>query len=134
MSALEVLQTYPTQQKNLLTALGAMNPENSNIITFKLDDYKRRLSHQLSFQIATKIAGKTIHRTVLDEGASTSVMSLSCWRAIGSLEVNFSPTTLEAFDGHGFQPYGLLPAIHVELGDKSVSIHIEVIDATTYIA
>ena len=49
MSALEVLQTCPTQWKNLLTALGAMDPENSNIITFKLDDFKMRLSHQLSF-------------------------------------------------------------------------------------
>ena len=78
MSAIEVLQTYPTQWKNLLTALGTMDPENSNIITFKLDDFKTRLSHQLAFKIAAKIARKTIRRTILDEGASTSVMSLSC--------------------------------------------------------
>ena len=56
-------------------------------------------------------------------------MSLSCWRAIGSPKINHSPTTLKAFDGCGFQPYGLLPAIHVELGGKSVSIHIEVVYA-----
>ena len=129
MSALEVLQTFPTQRKNLITSLGAMDPENSNIITFKLDDFKKRLSHQLAFQIATKMSGKTTRRTVLDEGASTSVMFLSCWRASGSLEINRSPTTLKDFDGRGFQPYGLLPTIHVELGGKSVSIHIEVIDA-----
>ena len=111
MSDLDVLQTYPNQRKNLLTALGAMDPENSDIITFKLDDFKMRLSHQLAFQISTKITGKTICYTILDEGASTSVMSLSCWRAIGSLEINCSPTTLEDFDGHDFQTYGLLPAL-----------------------
>ena len=105
-----------------------MDPRNSNIIPFKLDDFKTRLSHQLAFHIATKIARKTIHRTVLDKGASTSVMSLSCWRAIGSSKINRSPTTLNTFDGHGFQPYGLLPTIYVEVGGKSVSIHIEVID------
>ena len=99
-----------------------MDPENSNIITFKLDDYKMRLSHQLSFHIATKIARKNICRTILDEGYSTFVMSLSCWRAIGSLEINRSPTTLKAFDGCGFQPYGLLPAIHVRTGGQ-VSLH-----------
>ena len=49
MSALEVLQSFPTQRKKLLTALGAMDPKNSNIITFKLDDFKTRLSHQLAF-------------------------------------------------------------------------------------
>ena len=106
-----------------------MDLENSNVITFKLDDFKTQISHQLDFHISTKIVGKTIICTVLDEGASTLVMSLSCWRAIGSLEINRSPTTLKDFYGHGFQPYGLLPAIHVELGGKSVSIHIEVIDA-----
>ena len=74
------------------------------------------------------MTGKTIHHTILDEGASTSIMSLSYSRAIGSLEINYSPTTLKDFDGRGFQPYGLLPAIHVELGGNSVSIHIEVID------
>ena len=118
MSNLEVLQTCPTQWKNLLTTLGAMDPKNINIITFKLDDFKTIFSHQLAFQIATKIAGKTIHCTVLDEGASTSVMSLSCWKAIGSPEINHSPTTLKDFDVRGFQPYGLLPTIHVELGGK----------------
>ena len=49
MSTLEVLQTYPTQRKNLLSALGAIDLENSNIISFKLDDFKMRLSHQLAF-------------------------------------------------------------------------------------
>ena len=116
MSTLEVLQTCPTQRKNFVTALGAMDPENSNIITFKLDDFKRRLSHQLAFHIATKIDGNTIRRTVLDEGSSTLVMSLSCWRAIGSPEINHLPSTLKDFYGHGFQPYGLLPVIHVQLG------------------
>ena len=78
MLALEVLQTCPTQRKNLLTALGAMDPKNSNVVTFKLDDFKTRLSHQLDFQISTKIVGNTIRRTVLDKGASTSIVSLTC--------------------------------------------------------
>ena len=65
-----------------------MDPENSNIIAFKMDDFKTRLSHQLAFQLSTKVIGKHIQRTVLDEGASTSFMSLSCWRAIGSPKIN----------------------------------------------
>ena len=68
MSALEVLQTCPTQRNFFLTALRAMDPENSNIITFKLDDFKTRLSHQLAFQIATNIAGKTIRHTCFGRG------------------------------------------------------------------
>ena len=106
-----------------------MDPENSNIFAFKLDDFKLRVAYHLAFWLSTKFIGNTIHHTVLDEGDSTLVMSLCCWTAIGSLEINRSPTTLKCFDGRGFQPYGLLPLLQVELGGKLVSIHIEVIDA-----
>ena len=99
MSTLEVLQNCPTQRKTLLAALGAIEPTTFNHLMFSLDNFQTRLSHHLAFQINTSICGKNIHRTSLDEGASTSIMSLSCWRAIGSPEVRQSPTTLKAFDG-----------------------------------
>ena len=118
MLALEVLQTCPTHRKIFLTTLGAMDPENSNIIAFKLDDFKTRLSHQLDFKLSIRVTRNNIHHIVLDEAASTSVMSLSCWRVIGSPKINCSPTTLKTFDGHGFQPYGLLPSLQVEMGGK----------------
>ena len=129
MSSIEVLQMFPAQIRNLLSVLGAMDPKNSNVIAFKLDDFKSRLSHQLTFQLSTKVIGKKIHRTVLDEGTSTSFMSLFCWTAVGSPKINCSPLTLKAFDGRGFQPYGLLSSLLVEVGGKLVSIHVEVIDA-----
>ena len=66
---------------------------------------------------------------MLDEGASTSMLSLSCWKALGSLELVTSPTTLKAFDGLGFQPHGLISTLAVELGGKTVSIQVEAVDA-----
>ena len=68
--------------KNLLTALGALDPDNTNLIHFNVENYKYRLPHKLAFQIITKVVEKKFFRTVLDEGASTSVLSLSCWKAI----------------------------------------------------
>ena len=77
-----------------------------------------------------KVVGKKFFRTILDEGAnSTSVLSLSCWKAIGSPELVTSPMTLKAFDGRGFQPHGLISSLSVELGGKIVSIQVEVVDA-----
>ena len=102
MSALEVLQTCPTQRKNLLTALGSMDPKNSNVIAFKLYDFKSSLSHQLALKLSTKSIGKKVHISILDEGALTLVMSLSYWRAIGSPEINRSSTTLKVFDARSF--------------------------------
>lgn len=65
----------------------------------------------------------------MDEGAFTCFMSLSCWQAIGSSETIPSPTMLKAFDGHLFRPHGILPALPVELGGKTVSVEVEVVDA-----
>ena len=106
-----------------------MDLEHNNIIAFKLDDFKSMLSHQATFQLYTKFIMKIICRTILEEGSSTSFMSLCCWRSIVSPEINCSPMTLKAFDGHGFQPYGLLSSLQVKLGGKLVSIHVEVVDA-----
>ena len=99
MSTLEVLQSFPTQQNNLLPSLGDFDPENSTIITFNVENYKSRLSHQLTFQIATRVMGRNVHRTILGKGASAFVFSMSCWRDIGSPDLNKSPTTLKYFDG-----------------------------------
>ena len=96
---------FPTQRKKVLSFLGAMDEENSNVIAFKLDDLKSRTSHQLAFQLSMNVIGKKSHHTILDEGAQTLVMSLSYSRAIGSLEINRSPTKLKEFYALHFQPY-----------------------------
>jgi hypothetical protein len=99
MSALEVLQHYPSQHRTLLATISAFDPESSNNLTFNLDDHQPRLSHQLSFQINVVVHNQQIHRTILDEGASTCVMSLSYWKGLKSPTLNKSPMMLRAFDG-----------------------------------
>jgi hypothetical protein len=118
MSALEVLQTCPTQRKSLLSAIGAIDPSDSSLITFDLENHVPRLPHQIAFLIQVIIKGKTIHQTVIDEGASTCIMSVSCWKAIGSPPLNQSPNTLEAFDGRGSRPYGILTNFPITLEGK----------------
>jgi hypothetical protein len=66
---------------------------------------------------------------VVDEGASTCVMSLACWKAIGQPVLSLSPTLLIAFDGHSFRPHGIIPSFPVQLGGKTVCVEVEVIDA-----
>jgi len=36
---------------------------------------------------------------------------------------------LRAFDGHCFEPHGIIVAFPVELGGKTVSFEVEVVDA-----
>lgn len=100
MLALEVLQRCPSQQKSLLSAIGGIDPTNSNFICFDLENHVLCLPHQIAFLLKVIINEKTIHRTVINERASTCIMLTACWKAIGSPALNQSPNTLEAFDGH----------------------------------
>ena len=65
----------------------------------------------------------------MDEGDSTCVMLVACWKAIGSPMLISSPTMLKAFNGNTFRTYGNFPSFSVELGGMTVSIEVEVIDA-----
>ena len=129
MSTLEVLQSCPTQRKNLLTTLEALDLNNTNLIHFNIENYESRIPHKLAFQIIMKIIGKKFFRMVLYEGASTLVLSLSCWKCLGSPELVTSPTTLKAFDRWGFHPHGLISSLEVQLGGKTISIEVEVVDS-----
>jgi hypothetical protein len=129
MSALEVLQTCPAQRKALLKAIGGIDPTDTNLIVFDLEDHIPRLPPQLAFQIQVVVSDKNICRTVIDEGASTCVMSFACWKAIGSPSLNESQNTLKAFNGSGFKPYGVLPSLPITLEGKMVQVEVEVFDA-----
>jgi hypothetical protein len=128
MSTLEVLQHCPNQPRTMLLAIRAMDPEESNLITFNLDYFKEKFSHHLAFQIQVLVGGKNVHCTIFDEGASTCVMYFPCWRTLGSPTLTPSPTTLKVFDGHGFQPHKILQYFDVTLKGKIVSVDIKVFD------
>ena len=74
MYALKVLQTYPTQRKDLLSAIGGIDPQDSMLAIFDKEKYEPRLSHQIYFQVQVVSKGRPIHHTVIDEGASTCIM------------------------------------------------------------
>jgi hypothetical protein len=52
-------------------------------------------------------------------------MSLACWKWLKSHDLNQSPTMLQAFDGRGFRPHGLLQSLVFQLGGNTVSVHVE---------
>jgi hypothetical protein len=88
-----------------------------------------RLPPQLSFQIQVIVSDKNICRTVIDEDASTCVMSITCWKAISSPPLTESHNTLIAFNGSGFKPYDVLPSLPITLEGKTVNVEVEVFDA-----
>ena len=84
MSALEVLQSCPSQRKALLSALGVNDDNSSSVIKFETVGLQPRLPYYVSILIHVECLNKTVKCTVIDKGVTTSVMSLSCWKGLGS--------------------------------------------------
>jgi hypothetical protein len=94
-------------------ALGAIDPCGSKVIKFDVTDVKPRLPYHVAFQIHMGYSKYTNKRIVVDEGVATCVMSLVCWKSLGSPTLSQSPTMLIAFDGHSFHLHGILPTFLV---------------------
>jgi hypothetical protein len=62
--------------------------------------------------------GKDIFQNMVDEGTLTCIMSITCWRAIGSPKLETSATLLKSFDGHMFHPHTIITALPIDLGGK----------------
>jgi hypothetical protein len=60
MSALEVLQSFPSQRKSLLSTLGATETSNPGTIVFDPTDLKPRLPHHVAFQIVVAYTTKSL--------------------------------------------------------------------------
>ena len=72
--------------------------------------------------------GRPIHCTVIDEGASTCVMSQACWLNLGSPTLTVQSNSFKAFDGHTFLPKGYLASFPITLSGKTVTMDVEVIE------
>ena len=96
---------------------------------FNLSEVKIRLSYHVALSVDVIHGRKTIGRSIVDEGASTCVMSFSCSKALKSPNLVPSNTLLTAFNGRSFRPHGILPDFEIKLAGKVVSIEVEVIDA-----
>ena len=82
----------------------------------------------MSLLIHVECLNNTVKHTVIDEGASTSVMSLSCWKGLGSPNLSQYSTMLTPFYGRSFRPHGILLSLKLQLGGKIIVIEVEVVD------
>ena len=93
-------------------------------------DVKPHLTYHVALQIHVEYTKITIKCIVIDDGAATCVMSLTCWKAIGSPALSQSMTMLTDFDGRSFQPHEIIPTFLVQSGGKTVEVDVKVVDSS----
>jgi hypothetical protein len=109
--------------------LGAVDPADTQLITFDLDCGEPCLPTLIAFQIQVKIRNIIVHWCIIDEGASTCIISKYIWQKLGSPELIPSAITLRAYDRQPSSPEGIFQNVPIEIGGKTILIDIEVIDA-----
>ena len=113
----------------LLNAISSIDSTNASLLFFDTKNSEPHLPHTNALQISICSLGKNVHRMVLDEGASTYIMSLSCWHAPSSPMLTTSKTVRKAFGGHFLTPHGIVAAFLIELGGKIIIVEVEVVNA-----
>ena len=68
MSALEVLQSCPSQRKALLSTLGVNDDNYSSMIKFETVGLHPRFPYYVSLLIHVECLNMTVKHTVIDEG------------------------------------------------------------------
>ena len=106
----------------MLSSLGVNDDNSSSVIKFETVGLHPRLPYYVSLLIHVECLNKTVKRTVIDKGAAAFVMSLVCWKGLGSPELSKFATMLTTFDGRSFRPHNILPSLKVHLGGKTVTI------------
>ena len=85
------------------------------------------LPSYVPFQIVVEEIYSTIHQTVIDEGASISILSSTAWQGLGSPNLVPASSQLLAFNRNTSEPLRFLPQIPITLGGKTISINIMVL-------
>jgi hypothetical protein len=86
-----------------------------------------RLPSHIPFQITVQVCGRDVPQTLIDEGASISILSSIAWQALGCPQLAPVTQNLLAFNRRTSQPLGTLPQFPVTLGGKTVFIDVMVV-------
>jgi hypothetical protein len=103
-------------------------PPSNDAILFDWGVLTRlRLPSHIPFQITIQVHGRDVPQTLIDEGASVSILSSVSWYALGCPQLTLITQNLLAFNRRTSQPLGILPQFPITLGGKTIFIDVMVV-------
>lgn len=100
-------------------------PPSSSIVSFDWSHLTTSpLPSHVPFWVTVHAYNMALPGTVLDDGASVSLMPATSWQALGSPPLVPIALNLTAFDGGTSQPLGILPNFPITLRGKIIYIDI----------
>ena len=85
-----------------MVALRMVDSHPFTVIKFETHEFQPHLPYHVALLVHVECMNNTIKCMVIDEGITAYVMSLSCWKGLGSPGLSKYGTMLTAFDGRYF--------------------------------
>jgi hypothetical protein len=105
-------------------------PPSPRMVSFDWNDLvEPHLPSSTPFQIRVEVNSTNIYRCIMDEGASTSILSSLVWKVLGYLELVSSSHELLDFDKCPSEYVGVLPQLPISLGGKTALVDVIVVQA-----
>jgi hypothetical protein len=99
------------------------------MVSFDWNDLvEPRLPSFVPFQIRVEVNSTKNYRCIVDEGASTSILSFLVWKVLGYPKLVSSLHEFLAFDRHPSKYLGVLPQLPISLGGKTVIVDVIVVE------
>ena len=126
---MEVVEDAPSSVTPWEDHLGSMvAPPSSLVASFDWNRFAGfRLPSYVPFEITVQALGLVVPSTIIDEGASVSILSSTTWQAFGSPPLAPVTQNLLTFNRRTSQPLGILPRLPVTLGGKTVHMDVMVV-------
>ena len=103
-------------------------PPSHGIISFDWNGFTQPcLPFSNPFQIIVRLEPFIVYHSIVDEGASVTILSSDVWKALGYPELVSVTNQLVAFDRRHSEPLGVLPQLPISLGGKTVCIDVMVV-------
>ena len=115
-----------TQGVNFLVS--TVSPPSSLVTSFNWNRLVGcRLPSYVPFQIIVQVRNMIVSGTIIDEGASMSILSITTWEVIGSPLLVPITKNLLSFNTGTIQPLGILPHLPINLGGKIIYLNVMVV-------
>jgi hypothetical protein len=106
-------------------------PPSPRMVSFDWNDLvEPHIPSSAPFQIRVEVNSKNVYRCIMDEGASTSILSSLVWKVLGSPELVSASHELLAFDRCPSEYLGVLPQLPISLGKKNVLVDVIVVQGS----
>jgi hypothetical protein len=100
-------------------------PSSPRMVSFDWNDLvEPRLPSSAPFLIRVEVNSTKIYQCIVDEGASTSILSSLVWKVLGSLELVSSSHELLDFDRRPSEYLRVLPHLCISLGEKTFLVDV----------